>query len=190
MHQTHDHAMLALPPPHSESRSTTASDGTSRHASYRYRRLLVASDGGLLSRGALALAALLARRDDTPVDVVSVVRTGAPRARGGAERRAARAHRRMDGHDPRGRPTLQSRARRMCPSVRFAPHRHRSPGSDACTPTLDRARSLAARRDPGARGSPIVQVAAPPRSGRRRRRCRGLLCCARHRTAARTPGFR
>jgi nucleotide-binding universal stress UspA family protein len=75
MHQTHDHAMLALPPPHSESRSTTARDGSSQHASRGYRRLLVASDGGPLSRGALAFAALLARRDHTPVDVVSVVRT-------------------------------------------------------------------------------------------------------------------
>ena len=75
MHQTHDHAMLALPPPHSESRSTTASDGAPQRASHEYRRLFVASDGGPLSRGALAFAALLARRDDTPVDVVSVVRT-------------------------------------------------------------------------------------------------------------------
>jgi hypothetical protein len=76
MHQTHDHAMLALPPPHSRSPLTTASDASSQHALRGYRRLLVASDGGTLSRGALTLAALLARRDDAQVDVVSVV--GAP----------------------------------------------------------------------------------------------------------------
>jgi nucleotide-binding universal stress UspA family protein len=60
MHQTHDHAMLSLPPPPS---------------SRRYFRLLVASDGSTLSRGALTVAALLARRDNAQIDVVSVVRT-------------------------------------------------------------------------------------------------------------------
>jgi hypothetical protein len=73
MHQTHDHAMLALPPPRSRSHSSTARDASSQYASHEYRRLLVASDGGTLSRGALTVAALLAHRDNAQIDVVSVV---------------------------------------------------------------------------------------------------------------------
>jgi nucleotide-binding universal stress UspA family protein len=75
MHQTHDHAMLALPPPPRRSFIALAGEDTSRETSRRYRRLLVASDGSTLSNGALTFAARLARRDNAQIDVVSVVRT-------------------------------------------------------------------------------------------------------------------
>ena len=75
MHQTHDHAMLALPPPYRRSSLAIAGEDTSRTTSRRYRRLLVASDGSTLSKGALTFAALLGRRDNAQIDVVSVVRT-------------------------------------------------------------------------------------------------------------------